>query len=436
MPTVGTRILARIASLTPEWDGVGVFEERQEVRVPGAWPGDVVECALLARSRQHGHWFGRAMRLVTPGVTRGPVECPVQAACGGCPGLGIPYEAQLAWKRHQLTELFPDAGFVPAPKPLGWRDKVKWIVGTDGDGRTALGFWRRGTHRFLPVPVCAQLASPLTRLAGALPGVIAQIPPYDEPTGGGLLRAVLAKCVNSGEVLVTFVVAARPDPETARRLAAAIGLPGVAGVTCNLQSGRGNRLTGDEEWTLAGAPCLRETDHPRGFLVTASGFSQAHHAMAKAALDAIVTALPPDDGLPVLELFCGAGPITLALTAAGHAVTGVELDARAVALARQEAPELAWFATDVNRLDLLPIPDGPFQLVVNPPRAGLSGALADWIGRQRIGRMVYMSCNPQTLARDADRLAGYSFAVDTAVGFDMFPQTPWFETVATFSKQG
>jgi tRNA/tmRNA/rRNA uracil-C5-methylase (TrmA/RlmC/RlmD family) len=137
----------------------------------------------------------------------------------------------------------------------------------------------------------------------------------------------------------------------------------------------------------------------------------------------------------VLELFCGAGPIALAVAAAGRAVTGVELDARAIALARQEAPELAWVTTDVNRLDALPIPDGPFELIVNPPRAGLSGALVDWIGRQRIGRMVYMSCNPRTLARDAERLAGYSIEVDTAVGFDMFPQTPWFETVATFSRQ-
>lgn len=436
MPAVGDRFVATIGALTPEWDGIGTFEGGHELRVPGVWPGDVVEGALLARSRQHGHWFGRALRLVSPGVSREPAVCPVQAVCGGCPGLGIPYEAQVAWKRAHLRERFPGATFVPAPAPLGWRDKVKWIVGTDLAGRPAVGFWRHGTHRFLPVPVCAQLSEPLVRLAAGLPGILEGIPPYDEATGGGLLRAVLAKCVSNGEVLVTFVVAARPDPGIEARLAGALALEGVAGVTCNLQPDRGNRLTGDEEWTLAGVDSLQETDHPRGFFVNASGFSQAHHAMAKAALETIVFALdPPDTARPVLELFCGSGPIALALAAAGHAVTGVELDPRAIARARREAPELAWLAADVNRLDALPVPEGPFHLVVNPPRAGLSGALVDRIGQQPIRRLVYMSCNPRTLARDAELLAGHSFNLDNVMGFDMFPHTPWFETVATFTRQ-
>ena len=436
MPAVGDRITARIVALTPGWEGVGVFDGDRQIRAPGAWPGDIVECALLAHSRQHGHWFGRVMRVVAHGVRREPEVCPVREACGGCPGLSIPYENQVAWKRDQLRALFPGATFVPAPLPLGWRDKVKWIVGTISDGRPALGFWRHGSHRFLPVPACAQLAAPLADLAARLPAVLEGLAPWDETAGTGLLRAVMAKCDTAGEVLVTFVVAARPDPTETARLAAAKDLPRVAGVTCNLHPGRGNRLTGEEEWTLAGVDSLRETDHPRGFHVTASGFSQAHHAMAKAALETIVAAMnPPADGAPVLELFCGAGPIALALAAAGHAVTGVELDGRALALARRAAPGLAWHALDVNRTDALPVPVGPFRLVVNPPRAGLSGALVDWIARQRISRLVYMSCNPQTLARDAALLARHSYHLDTATGFDMFPQTPWFETVAIFSRQ-
>ena len=441
MPTVGDRITARIVSLTPEWEGVGVFDGDLQVRVPGGWPGDVVACALLARSRQHGHWFGRLMRVVAHGVHREPEVCPVREACGGCPGLSIPYESQVAWKRDRLRALFPGAAFVPAPRPLGWRDKVKWIVGTgsaggpDANGRPTVGFWRHGTHRFLPVPACAQLAAPLADLAARLPAVLLDLAPWDETTKTGLVRAVMAKCNTADEVLITFVVAARPDPGETARLAAAGALPGVTGVTCNLKSGHGNRLAGDEEWTLAGADCLKESDHPHGFFVTASGFSQAHHAMAKAAIDAIVAAMGPPQGLPVLELFCGAGPIALALAATGHTVTGVELDGRAIALARRVAPTLSWRAADVNRTDELPVPDGPFQLVVNPPRAGLSGALVEWITRRPVRQLVYMSCNPQTLARDAALLMRNSFQLDTLTGFDMFPQTPWFETVAVFFRQ-
>ncbi|PKN48166.1 MAG: hypothetical protein CVU59_00050 [Deltaproteobacteria bacterium HGW-Deltaproteobacteria-17] len=456
MAHVGDRIITRIVDLTPDWEGVGVFGATPEagraldsadpakstappqdgdlVRVPGVWPGDIVECALLARSRHHGHWFGRAMRVVAHGVTRQRSVCPVQAACGGCAALTIPYEAQVARKRAHLESLFPGAGFVSAPQPLRYRDKVKWIVGPGSDGRPTVGFYRHDSHNFLPISDCAVLAPALARLGRELPGVIAEVPIYNEADQTGLLRAILAKCTSAGELLVTFVVAARPDADMEARLSAAGTLEGVSGVTCNLNPGTGNRLTGHVEWTLAGADSLRESDHPAGYLVNATCFSQAHHAMAKAAVETIVGALRPVTE-PVLDLFCGVGPIALALAADGHAVTGVELESRAIELARQADPSRAWITADVNRTEALPTPVGDFALVVNPPRQGLSAGLVAWIQAQPIRTLVYMSCNPLTLARDAARLTAASFTLDTATGFDMFPQTPWFETVALFCRQ-
>ncbi|PKN27786.1 MAG: hypothetical protein CVU65_01555 [Deltaproteobacteria bacterium HGW-Deltaproteobacteria-22] len=458
MASVGDRIIARIVDLTPEWEGVGLFgavgtkeahdvadsvvmeksqspqNDGEMVRVPGVWPGDIVECALLARSRHHGHWFGRAMRVVAHGVTREKGVCPVQAACGGCAALTIPYEAQVAQKWARLEALFPGAGFVAAPQPLRYRNKVKWIVGPGSDGRPTVGFYRHDSHRFLPVSDCAVLVLALARLARQLPEVIADVPPYNEADQTGLLRAILAKCTSSGEMLVTFVVAARPDTDMVDRLSAAGTLEGVAGVTCNLHPDTGNRLTGHEEWTLVGADSVRENDHSAAYLVNATCFSQAHHSMARAAVDNIVRALHPVTE-PVLDLFCGVGPIALALAADGHAVTGVELESRAIELARQADPSLSWITADVNRIEALPTPAGDFALVVNPPRQGLSADLLSWIEAQPIRTLAYMSCNPQTLARDAARLTAGSFILDTATGYDMFPQTPWFETVALFFRQ-
>jgi len=446
MARVGDRIICRIVDLTPEWDGVGLFgatemensaapkDDEGLVRIPGVWPGDIVECALLARSRHHGHWFGRAMRIVAHGVTREKGICPVQADCGGCPALTIPYHAQVAQKRARLEALFPGAGFVAALQPLRYRNKVKWIVGPGADGRPTVGFYRHDSHRFLPVSDCAVLVPALAGLARQLPDVIAEVPIYNEAEHTGLLRAILAKCTSGGEMLVTFVVATRPDAAMADRLSAAAKLDGVAGVTCNLHPDAGNRLTGHEEWTLAGADFVREDEPTAAYLVNATCFSQAHHTMARAAVENIVQALHPVNE-PVLDLFCGVGPIALALAADGHAVTGVDLESRAIELARQAAPSLEWIAADVNRTEALPTPAGDFALVVNPPRQGLSAELVTWMEAQRIKTLVYMSCNPQTLARDAARLTAGSFILDTATGYDMFPQTPWFETVALFFRQ-
>lgn len=446
MPQVGDRITAHIVALSPEWEGHGVFgtagvenstavqDEGAIVRVPGVWPGDIVECALLARSRHHGHWFGRAMRIIAHGVTRESAVCPVQAICGGCPGLPFPYAAQVAQKRARLEALFPGAGFVAAPQPLKYRDKVKWIVGPGTDGRATVGFYRHNSHRFLPVNDCAVLVPELRHLARRLPEVIGDLAPFDETTGTGLLRAILAKSTSAGEVIVTFVCASRPDPETEVMLARTLDLEGVCGVTCNLNPGKGNRLTGPEEWTLAGTDFLREADHPHGYLVNATCFSQAHHAMAKSALEAIVETLRPVS-LPVIDLYCGVGPIALALSAAGLAVTGVEVDARSIELAKRAGASNTWIAADVNATDSMPVPFGEFTVVVNPPRQGLSAELIDWVANKRIPKLMYMSCNPQTLSRDALQLKKCSFTLDIATGYDMFPQTPWFETVAIFSSQ-
>ena len=439
-------MVVRIVELTTDWEGVGVFgpaggevasaggDDTQRVLVAGVWPGDIVECALLARSRHHGHWFGRAMRMVAHGVTRERVICPVQANCGGCAALTLPYDAQVAQKKARLESLFPGAGFVAAPEPLRYRNKVKWIVGPDSAGRSTVGFYRHDSHRFLPVSDCAALVPALSALARRLPEVIGGLPAYDEATGAGLLRAILAKCNSRGEVLVTFVTATKPEPDLEAILARTLEFEGVVGVTCNLNSAAGNRLTGAREWTLAGEDCLRETDHPQDLFMNATCFSQAHHAMAKAVVISIVEDLRPVT-LPVIDLFCGVGPIAVALAAAGHAVTGVEVDARAIELARRAAPAVAWIVADVNATDALPAPAGGFALVVNPPRQGLTPELVKWMNRQPVSRLVYMSCNPQTLARDAALLTAGSFHLDTATGYDMFPQTPWFETLAFFTHR-
>lgn len=329
--------------------------------------------------------------------------------------------------------MFPGAVFVSSPRATGYRSKVKWIAGYDREGRVRLGFYRPGSHRFLPIGRCAQLVPELARLETDLPALLQDAHLYDEAKNSGYLKAVFAKSNSRGEILVTFVVSQRPDAAQTEILQRAARLPHVAGVTCNLQPERTNRLAGDDEWVLLGADSLVEPDWPLPLHFDAAGFSQANHDMAKAAVQAIADGLRGVN-LPVIDLYCGAGPIALALLAAGHDVTGVEIQSKAVELARKSSGRIAWVHCDTDSFLRDLRPSFPVAVVVNPPRAGLSEFVVRKICELPIPHLAYMSCNPKTLARDAALLQACGFQFASVAGFDMFPQTPWFETVAHFIR--
>ncbi len=433
MAAVGERVQIRVETLTPEWEGVGRLPDGAPVRLDGAvWPGDEVEAVLTARSRQHGHWFARVRRVATPGIEREPF-CELAPACGGCPGGGIPYTAQVAWKTAFLRGSFPGAGFVPSPRATGYRDKVKWLVQRARDKSVRTGFYKSGSHRFLPIARCPQLVPELMRLEASLPERLQRAEPFDEAKETGWLRAVFAKANSRGEILVTPVVSRNLSEDETAQLLELMNAPGVVGVTCNLQPARTNRLAGDTERVLAGADCLVEPDWPIPLHMDATGFSQANHAVAKAAVSAIADFF---HGVtcPILDLYCGTGPIALALSAAGHDVTGVEIHPKSIELARRSPSSVIWHAADAAAFLADFRPDGPVAVVVNPPRTGLQPSIIRSLNALPVTRLAYMSCNAKTLVRDAALLQECGFRLESATGFDMFPQTPWFETVALFIR--
>lgn len=432
-PAVGQTIRVRVEELTPEWQGLGKIDG-VPVRLDGTvWPGDEAEAVLTARSRQHGHWFARVRRVISSAVPREPSFCELASACGGCRGSGIPYEAQTAWKAAYLQSLFPQAGFTASPRALGYRGKVKWIVGRGRDGRVQPGFYRPGSHKFLPITHCPLLAPALAQLEESLPLLLQDVEPYDEATDAGFLKAVFARTNSAGEILVSFVASREPNAAQAEILRAASRISGVAGVTCNLQPARTNRLAGDTERVIWGADCLVETDWPQPLRFNATGFSQANHDVAKAAVECIAAGLRGVKS-PVIDLYCGTGPIALALDAQGHAVMGVEVQVMAVELARRSSSRIGWHCMDAGAFLADFRPDSSVALVANPPRTGLLNAVTRRLGELPIGHFAYMSCNPQTLARDAAVLKECGFRLESVKGFDMFPQTPWFETVAHFTR--
>lgn len=430
---VGQTVQLTVQEMTPQWEGIGELEKIPVLLEGTVWVGDEVKAVLTARSRQHGHWFARVRRVVVPGVQREPLFCNLASACGGCHGGGIPYEVQTTWKATYLQKLFPTADFVSSPQSVGYRNKVKWIVGYDTQGRVQLGFYRPKSHTFLPIQRCAQLIPELVQLEIDLLELLQDIQPYDEVKNTGDVKSVFAKSNSRGEILVTFVVAHPLNTTQTAILKQVIRLPYVVGVTCNLQSQRTNRLTGDTEWGLAGAEFLVEPDWPLPFYMNATGFSQVNHDIAKAAVQKIVNELRGVQ-LPIFDLYCGTGPIALALLSAGHDVIGVEIQPKAIELAYKSSARIDWHNCDADSF-LQSFHHGPSAFVVNPPRTGLSAFVIKRLGELPVMHLVYMSCNPKTLQRDAVILQQYGFYLASITGFDMFAQTPWFETVAHFIRK-
>ncbi len=421
---VGQRIQCTIENLTDKYVGQATVQG-EIIRVPDTWPGDRVECTLTALSRQHGHWFAVVHRMVQPGMTRVKPPCAVQAICPGCPWMVISLQAQNQWKKSLVQEILPSGEF-HAANPLGFRNKVKWAV-HGNHGRTTMGILHPQKRRLVPAASCAVLVPALNRLHTELSEIIRPLPAANTP--GGLLRAVFAKVVTSGDIAVTFVVKRLPDAREREILSKSLQCTMVRGVTCNVHPKETNRLAGTEEFLLAGSPFLKETDLPCPIFVNATCFSQTHHAMAKKAVELITGFC--QGSWPILDLFCGVGPTAGALALKGLPVRAVEMDPVAIDLARKNQAPVEWFCQDVH--DFIQKPeghlDGKFRLIVNPPRQGLSQTLRNWILSKKPETLTYMSCNIHTLQRDYRFLEQDGYRAVEVHGLDMFPHTPWFETV-------
>ncbi|HVW23761.1 MAG TPA: pseudouridine synthase [Polyangiaceae bacterium] len=366
------------------------------------------------------------------------VECPHGAECPGCPLLPLPYGAQLASKHERVTSAirrFPELArtpiddVAPADPVVAYRTRAKLVA-----NGPLLGLYARGTHRVVDIPECRVLDPALARVASALrrhlPREVA-------------LRAVDLQRGGEG-VFVTLVVPDRTDEAAAREAAEGVAraVPGIAGVAVSYRDERSHQVLGRAPVPLVGD--AREKVHVLGddapfHFVAPGGFTQAHRRQQRAMIERLlaeVAARFGDRRPKVLDLYSGAGALALSLAARGASVVAVESYAPAAALAREAAQEQrldvrveAIDAADAvhaavvssERLDVV---------IVNPPRRGLSPATRAGIARLAPELVVYVSCEPATLARDLADLARHGLSPRSLSPFDMMPLTEEVEALA------
>lgn len=403
---------------------------------------------------------------------QGAVECEHGVECGGCPLIHLAYGEQLARKRarvvaaaarYPLLARVETRNVLPAEPIVGYRGRAKLIVSPEG----VLGLYgRTGDHQVVDIPRCRVLAPALAAVADALRSLLAAPPgalpegarplllPYHE-TKGGLLRAVDLREVRAGDrfesgVLVTLVLQRdrAPSREELCRAGRALRplLPGVLGIAANLHDSDSPQVLGRETWLLDGAASQRDTLGSTYHLASFGSFVQAHRGQA-AAVHAVlareVFALEldqPGRAPRVLDLYGGSGAISLALAKAGAAVTMVELFAPAAQAARAAAEEQA-LALDVHTGDAGVSALGLHRagvrfdvVVVNPQRRGLSPGAREAIAHLAPALLLYVSCDPCTLARDLEHFARLGYAASALQPLDMIPLTEEVETVVALRR--
>jgi 23S rRNA (uracil1939-C5)-methyltransferase len=447
----GDRLSIPCTDLDDEGAGVGEVSG-MDVHVPGALPGERVIGAVEHVSRQAPTAWAKLETVETPSPARRPPACRAFGACGGCVLQHLYYAAQLDWKRRRVAQAFASS-FAPAditidacvasPKALEYRNKSKLVAACMSDGRgLVLGAYAPRSHDVVDLAGCRIAEPPLDETAAALRSLFedAGVRPYDERTLTGDLRHVVLRSNNAGQVLAVWI-SARPildGAALARRFRA--GRPEVVGVVEHENRTRGNALfsdAGDNDRILDGAGTIEDRVDvgERGVRVTlsAGAFFQANRGVAALAYAAIVRALAPTPTERVVDAYCGVGGIALALAPGAGEVVGVESHAGAVAgatasaalngitNARFVAGDAAAVLATIDRADLV---------VLNPPRKGCAPAVLAEVVRLAPRAVAYLSCDPDTLARDLAVFAARGYRSDVVTPFDMLPHTPHVEALA------
>ncbi|MDA8199802.1 MAG: 23S rRNA (uracil(1939)-C(5))-methyltransferase RlmD [Thermaerobacter sp.] len=444
----GAQVVVDVTAMGQAGDGVAKAPDGRTLFVRGALPGERVRATV---TELHSN-FVRARRdqVLKASDDRVSPPCPVFGRCGGCTFQHWSYDAELRHKQDRVVQALRRIGgfeappvkpVVPAPDPYGYRAKASFAYAGTVD-RPVLGFYVAGTHRVVPLAECAIQDDLINDvLAAALPAATGlALAPYQEETGQGLLRHLVVRASRWQRTTAAMVVVSATDPRLAvwaERLMARV--PTLAGVAVNVNPDRTNRIEGPVTRTLAGDPVLQEQILGVPFRLAPDAFFQVNPIQVERLYALVLTGMGPERVETAWDLYAGVG--TLARLMAGRAdqVDAVEMNARAVAEGRHNTAgyPVRFHVGGVEGVlaELLDGGSTPDVAVMDPPRSGVRPVVVAALLEARPRRIVYVSCRPETLARDL-RLLSEAYTLRSVEPVDMFPRSDHVESVAVLERRG
>ncbi|GIP18996.1 23S rRNA (uracil-C(5))-methyltransferase RlmCD [Paenibacillus montaniterrae] len=470
-------VTASVVGLTHDGNGVARTEQGYTLFVPFALPGEVIEAKVLKSKKQYG--YGKMHTLQTASEHRVEPPCPIYEKCGGCQLQHYSYEAQLQWKRQHVIDSLTRIGKLkvkgePArvsgseqeavagereseqhevvvhptigmSEPWYYRNKAALPIGAAEDGQLIGGFYAKGSHRIIDMDVCLIQKRPNDDVLAIVKEIARElrIEPYDEESASGVLRHVMTRVgVVTGEVMVVLITNTSRLPRQAEWIEQLRKrIPDLKSIVHNVNNKVTNAIFGERTEVLWGSEVIYDELDGLRFAISARSFYQVNPEQTVTLYRKAVEYAALTGSEQVIDAYCGIGTISLFLACQAAHVYGVEIVPEAIEDAKRNAA--------LNGLDNTTFEAGPAEvviprwkqegmnadvIVVDPPRKGCDPALLETILAIKPQRVVYVSCNPATLARDLRVLEDGGYRTVEVTPVDMFPQTGHVECCVLLVK--
>lgn len=447
----GDRIELTINGLGSSGEGVGKYEGFT-VFVQGALPEETIEAVITLVKKNYA--VGRLLKVVKVSPYRVEPQCPLYEACGGCQLQHLSYEGQLKEKRQQVQNAITRIGHLEiealatlgAQEPWYYRNKMQFPAAMNAEGQLAIGCYAAATHSVINTADCKiqkQANNQVLRVVRAWMQQY-QISAYDEKTGKGLVRHVMGRVgVRSREVMVVLITSEYDIPHKKELIAMLRKeIPQVVSIQQNINKKRTNIIMGLKTRVLYGKDTIVDSLGTLSFNISALSFFQVNSEQAEKLYATALDFADLKGNETVVDVYCGTGTISLYLAQKAKKVYGIEIVAPAIENAKQNAIDNNYTNAEficgdaaIELPTLLKSGVQPNVVLVDPPRAGCEEKVLAAIAGVKPEKVVYVSCNPATLARDLAYMEQQSYKTIKVQPVDMFPMTHHVETVALMVRK-
>ena len=440
-----------ITDIGTNGEGIGRIDG-YTVFVEGALPEEVIKVLIVKTKKHFG--YGKLLEILEPSPHRVTPACPVAAKCGGCQLQHLSYEGQLAFKTKKVKDHLERIGGFSGisvgyakgmEEPWRYRNKAQFPVGGK-TGEPEIGFYAKRSHRIIDTPVCMLQNEVNDRIVKIIRAFLAEyeIPLYDETIHRGLVRHILTRIGRrTGEIMVCLVVNGRKLPHCDVLVERLREIEGMTSIVLNVNTDQTNVILGTEVHVLWGKETIRDYIGDVQFEISPLSFYQVNPLQTQVLYQTALDFAELEGNETVLDLYCGIGTISLFFAQKAKHVFGVEIVPEAIADAKRNAAlngmNNADFAVGAAE-DVIPrlyeekgiTAD---VVVVDPPRKGCDSVLLDTIAAISPKKVVYVSCDSATLARDLAYLCPKGYTIEKVQVVDMFPHTVHVETVVLLSHK-
>ena len=447
----GDVIRIEITDVTNEAMGVGHFD-KMAIFVPRSVRGDVLDVEITKLKKNYA--YAKIKNIVSKSNKRCKPPCDAYKQCGGCQLMHMTYDEQLELKKqfifNSLTRLgglknLPEIHMLPASNAFGYRNKMVFPVGKEKN-EYVCGFYKIKSHDIVPLNLCPLGINSGEKIIAALIKYMKECgeSAYDEKNHAGTVRRLFIRCaVKTDETMV--VISSNSDRlKDEKRLCELIkdAEPSVCSIILNIHKEKTNLVLGRENRTLFGAPVINEQLCGFDYEISPNSFFQVNPTQTEKLYNKAIEFADLNDGDTILDLYCGIGTISLAASRLAKKVIGVEIVPDAIENAKKNAQRngvenCTFYVGDAQTVVPRLLKDGapPDKVILDPPRKGSDEVTLASICAAKPKKIVYVSCNPSTLARDLEYLCKNEYQISKICGVDMFANTVHVETIVLLQNR-